>query len=89
MTFGSLKKKFYLAPNTLDDLLASFACSQTGSSLDIGSGPVPRNPFNAGTVYGADLRGNERENVLYADLSSGLLPFENEIFDYVTAYDVL
>ena len=86
---GRLKKKFYRDPNTLDELLASFTCDQAGDSLDIGSGPVPRNPFNADTVYGADLRGNTSKNVFYADLSSGLLPFENEMFDYVTAYDVL
>ena len=35
------------------------------------------------------MRENKSKNVIYADLSSGLLPFENEMFDYVTAYDVL
>lgn len=86
---GSLKKKFYRNDSVLDDLLSSFACNQTGVALDLGSGPIPRNPFDAGKIYGADLRENERENVFYADLCSGLLPFENEMFDCVTAYDLL
>lgn len=86
---GSLKKMIYRDDKALDEIFASFASNQTGTSLDIGSGPAPRNPFNAGAIYGADLRRNENKNVLYADLSSGFLPFENEMFDYVTAYDVL
>jgi SAM-dependent methyltransferase len=86
---GGLKKNYYLNSNSLDDMFTSFAYNKTGISLDIGSGPVPRNPFKAGKVLGADLRGNEKENVLLADFSSGLLPFESEMFDYVTAYDVL
>ncbi len=88
---GSLKKNFYLdtSTSTLDEIFASCALGQSSISLDVGSGPVPRNPFNSGTVYGADLRSNEIENVLHADLSVGQLPFENEMFDYVTAYDVL
>jgi|GEM_PF-356988 len=86
---GSLKKKLYRDASVLDNLFASFSCDNTGTSLDIGSGPDPKNPFDAGTVYGADLRENENNNVFYADLCLGLLPFENEIFDSVTAYDVL
>lgn len=59
------------------------------SSLDIGSGPVPKNPFDANACFGADLRANDANNVVYSDLSQGALPFEDEKFDYVTAFDVL
>lgn len=86
---GGLKKKFYLHHTTLNELLDSFAGDKSRTSLDIGSGPAPKNPFNAGIVYGADLRENQSKNVVYANLSSGMLPFENEMFDYVTAYDAL
>lgn len=86
---GRLKKKFYLNPNTLNELLTSFVSNQAATALDLGSGPDPQNPFNAGAVYGADLRAKEDNNVIYADLASGSLPFDNEMFDYVTAYDVL
>jgi len=86
---GRLKKKFHFDPATLNKLFATLACDKTGISLDLGSGPAPRNPFNAAKVYGADLRSKESNNVIYADFSSGLLPFNNEMFDFVTAYDVL
>lgn len=58
-------------------------------ALDVGSGPEPKNPFNATKIFGADLRVNESLNVIYADLSLGTLPFESETFDYVTAHDLL
>jgi len=86
---GRLKKRFYWDQKTLSGFIGSFSGNRSGIALDLGSGPVPRNPFNAGTVYGADLRAKEENNVRYADLSSGSLPFEDEMFDFVTAYDVL
>ncbi len=58
-------------------------------SLDLGSGPEPRNPFDATDVVGVDIRSYEMHNVVYGDIASGALPFESEMFDYVTAYDVL
>ena len=58
-------------------------------ALDIGSGPNPKNPFKADVLYGADLRGNEKNNVIFADITVGKLPFEDDTFDFVTAYDVL
>ena len=89
MQIGGMKKKIYRDANMLNALIASFASDHNSSSLDIGSGPVPRNPFGSDTVSGTDLRENKRNNVLLADFCSGILPFDNETFDYVTAYDVL
>jgi SAM-dependent methyltransferase len=86
---GMLKKDFYLSPNTLDIYFGSLMADQGGASLDLGSGPIPKNPFEAETVFGVDLRENKSNNVIYADFTSGLLPFEDEAFDYVTAYDLL
>lgn len=86
---GRLKKNFYSNPDVLNKYFKSLTCNRPCTTLDIGSGPVPKNPFGADTVIGADLRENKCNNVLYADLVGGALPFENESFDYVTAYDVL
>lgn len=86
---AGLKKKYYRDPQVLEELFSSLACSNRGSALDIGSGPEPKNPFKAKAVYGADLRENKSKGVVYADFTTGCLPFENETFDYITAYDVL
>jgi SAM-dependent methyltransferase len=86
---AGLSKKYYRNTKVLDKLFSSLTLSIPGNALDIGSGPEPKNPFKADKVFGADLRANISKNVVYADLASGSLPFENEMFDYVTAHDVL
>jgi SAM-dependent methyltransferase len=58
-------------------------------ALDVGSGPSPKNPFHASKLYGVDIRAKPENNVYYADLSKDKLPFEDCVFDYVTAFDVL
>jgi SAM-dependent methyltransferase len=59
------------------------------STLDIGCGDVPRNPFNAVQTYGIDIRENEAKGIKYADLNREPIPFENDKFDYVTAFDFI
>ena len=66
-----------------------FSVDGENSSLDLGSGAHPRNPFNAESCFGLDIRESERDNVIYGDLTTGKLPFLNNSFQYVTAYDVL
>jgi len=58
-------------------------------SLDIGSGPNPKNPFSATSLHGVDIRENAEKNVVYADLLHAPLPFEDATFEYVTAHDLL
>ena len=59
-------------------------------SLDVGSGPSPRNPFNATTVFGIDVRSFEiNQNVKKCALGNEPIPFDQNVFDAVTAYDVL
>jgi SAM-dependent methyltransferase len=59
-------------------------------SLDIGSGPNPKNPFNASTVYGVDIRSYDiNESVKKCNLGFDQIPFESKYFDSVTAFDVL
>lgn len=59
-------------------------------SLDLGCGLYPRNPFNADEVYGVDIIDiEENDNFKSADLSVSPIPFPNNYFDYVSAYDFL
>lgn len=56
-------------------------------SLDVGSGPSPRNPFRCAIVTGVDIRPGE--NVIVADITAGPLPVATESVDVATAYDLL
>ncbi|WP_019867363.1 methyltransferase domain-containing protein [Methylovulum miyakonense] len=86
---AGLKKKYYRTPKEMEHFFFSLAVIRPSVTLDIGSGPEPKNPFNADKVYGADLRENKEKGVVFSDFSSGYLPFANDSFDYITAYDVL
>ncbi len=58
-------------------------------SLDLGCGKSPKNPFNAEGVYGIDIR-EEFSNIVYkADLVIDKIPFDEDCFDFVTAFDFL
>lgn len=83
------RTKYYRKIESVLKIHESFQIADNAVALDIGSGPMPRNPFKAKEIYGVDLRCNEENNVVYADFSSGILPFENNKFDFVTAFDVL
>ena len=82
-------KKYYRKEKELEEIFNSFSNLNQCSALDIGSGPIPKNPFNAAVICGVDLRENINNNVIYADLSLGYLPFEKNLFDYISAYDLL
>lgn len=59
-------------------------------SVDLGCGSKnPRNPFNASTVFGIDIRDDADSGIYKADLVTEPIPFANSTFHYVTAYDVL
>jgi len=67
---------------------------QTGNlleskSLDIGCGASPKNPFGAKILYGIDIRENTEKNIKYADLTIEKIPYPDEFFDFVTAFDFL
>jgi SAM-dependent methyltransferase len=61
----------------------------SSSSLDIGCGNSPRNPFDADSTYGIDIRENAAKGIKYADLNVEKIPFDDCKFDYITAYDFL
>lgn len=58
-------------------------------TLDIGCGTQPKNPFQAQHVFGLDIRGNEQNNVKYADLTVDAIPYPDNNFDFLTAFDFL
>lgn len=58
-------------------------------TLDLGCGDIPRNPFLADEFFGVDVRENLEGNIKCADLAVEPIPFPDEYFDYVTAYDFL
>ncbi|WP_140628797.1 glycosyltransferase [Methylibium rhizosphaerae] len=58
-------------------------------TLDLGCGDVPRNPFHADDLCGVDVRSDLSGNIRSADLVLGPIPFDDESFDYVTAFDFI
>ncbi len=58
-------------------------------TLDLGCGDKPRNPFNADELYGVDVLGNLGANIKMADMVTEPIPFEDESFEFVSAYDFL
>jgi SAM-dependent methyltransferase len=63
--------------------------SHETTTLDIGCGTNPRNPFAAQTTFGIDIRENLEKNIKYADLTVEKIPYPDANFDYITAYDFL
>lgn len=89
LQIASLEKKFHRNQIVLDQLFSEMMVHGASVALDIGSGPNPKNPFEASKIQGADLRENISNSVVFADLATGSLPFESGTFDFVTAHDVL
>jgi SAM-dependent methyltransferase len=58
-------------------------------SLDLGSGPQPKNPFNANEVFGIDISNFGQSNILKLRLGFEPLPYIDSSFDYVSAFDLL
>jgi len=58
-------------------------------SIDLGSGPIPKNPFGATKCIGIDIIEAASENILKADLSINPIPLATESVDFVTAFDFI
>jgi SAM-dependent methyltransferase len=65
------------------------ADSRGTTALDLGCGLNPRNPFHAEHAYGIDVRESPSISIKCADLSLEPIPFEDNAFDYITAFDIL
>jgi SAM-dependent methyltransferase len=73
---------------SLADCYRSISMDST-RTLDLGCGANMRNPFAASDVYGVDVRGDLPQGVRQANLSNEDIPFEDDFFDFCTAFDVL
>ena len=75
----------------LQSIHNKFLLDTTGHTflLDLGCGPSPQNLFNATNEVGLDLVENEKNNVIKCHLGFEKFPFEDNSFDYLTAYDLL
>lgn len=77
----------------LAPILSAYSANVLGikdaSTLDIGCGSKQRNPFEAPMSYGVDIREDLERGIKQADLATGDIPFDDESFDYITAYDFL
>jgi hypothetical protein len=57
--------------------------------LDLGCGREAKNPFGADEVFGIDVRDDVQRQIKRADLVVEPIPFANQTFDYVTAFDFI
>ena len=57
--------------------------------LDLGCGSSPRNPYGADHVYGIDIRAGLGDNIASANLAVQPIPFPDNYFSSVSAYDFL
>lgn len=59
------------------------------TALDLGCGTTPRNPFQANTQWGIDIREDLDRRIRSVDLTINPIPFEDSTFDYITAFDFI
>lgn len=58
--------------------------------LDIGCGGYPRNPYGQSELYGIDIGAYvTNANIRRANLATDKIPFGDNFFDSVSAFDVL
>ncbi|CAM8656481.1 AdoMet_MTases domain containing protein [Burkholderiales bacterium] len=58
-------------------------------SVDLGCGNEPKNPFGADHVIGLDLVADQSKGIRQCDLTGGVLPFQDNGIDFVTAFDCI
>jgi SAM-dependent methyltransferase len=58
-------------------------------TLDLGCGATPKNPFNMEEVYGIDISSFGNEKIFKADLAIEPIPFDNDFFDGLSAFDFI
>lgn len=58
-------------------------------TLDLGCGAHPRNPFHADGMFGVDVRDDLGDHVRPADLIVEPIPYDDNSFDYLSAFDFI
>ena len=90
-SFGSLAKvkRIYDLDKYFSNYNAKSLNLTNSTSLDLGCGTIPKNPFEANILFGIDIRKNSEKNIKNCDLTTEPIPFENNYFNYITAFDFL
>ncbi len=88
------KKPRYKNVLFLDEITNNYKIKKNRSltrSLDLGCGEYPRNPFDAAHLFGIDIRNDlSREfEIKKANLAVEKIPFPDNFFEYVTAFDFI
>jgi SAM-dependent methyltransferase len=58
-------------------------------ALDLGCGPKPKCIFDCQEIWGVDVNNYNNPHIRVADLAIEPIPFKDEEFDIVTAYDFI
>jgi len=90
-SFGSIEKlpRIKNLQPFFDKYKALSNTQRDSTTLDLGCGTKPRNPFGATILHGIDIREDLQKNIKYADLTIEKIPYPDESFDYITAYDFI
>jgi SAM-dependent methyltransferase len=59
------------------------------TTLDLGCGQAAKNPFGADYAYGIDIIGNPLRRIRQSDLNVSGIPFPDNFFNFITAYDFI
>jgi SAM-dependent methyltransferase len=73
----------------IDQHARSVRLPRPWTSIDLGCGFQPRNPFGADTVRGLDVRRDPEGLVQQADLFTGSIPLADASVEIITAFDFL
>jgi SAM-dependent methyltransferase len=68
---------------------ADLPVNTDSSSLDLGCGDKPRNPFKAALIYGIDIRDSANPNIARSDLAQEGIPHRDASMNYITAFDFI
>lgn len=83
-------RKYYPLVQSVEPLLQSLRSQhESASSLDLGCGLTPQNPFLASELLGVDIREDAEAKIRKANPSVERIPFESNRFDFCTAFDFL
>ncbi len=89
MMFSGVFRTPSAAPSWREAIYKKYSLEQNPDSfsIDLGSGPAPRNSFMCKRNFGLDILSGE--NVIFADLFAGRFPIDDASVDVFTAYDFL
>lgn len=94
MRLWSLRGKLGRFASSIESQLLTGALHNYGNprpwtTLDLGCGNYPQNPFEAEHAAGCDIREDLEANIKRCNLALEPIPFSSESIDFVTAYQFI